>query len=364
MHVAPNERSAGTRVLVAGNEETGVACPFLIASPSPNEHLCGACVHDRVVLSPRYVQRCCVTSEHLDCSLFLRAQAHRAVRAAGADRPGRQRATGAPENSAAPGEIKNVSLARGAVKAGDGRVPPACSGPRFRLPTITEPAERAVNVVDALIISGTAEPNSRVSVFDCLQCAARGTADEHGAWSVALPDPADGFHMYLAEALDSVRGTITRSASRIVLVRRTAPAAPSSRARSAGAVTLRLLWLRRRTKSHARPAPAHHREASAGTPEPEPASAVGQPMQRVVDLEPAQDDAGGTVVDETWVERSPMPSVLKLQPVGRQEGEAVVVEAEPVDRPADGASALTLERLMCSGPEEAVTLMAPAATCD
>ena len=95
------------------------------------------------------------------------------------------------------------------------------------VPSITSPAEGSTFNVRFFTVSGTAEANSTIELFD--ESGSRGTAQANtsGQWSINLANVSDGAHSYTAKAKDAAGNASAESdPPRTVMVDATAPAAP------------------------------------------------------------------------------------------------------------------------------------------
>ena len=92
-------------------------------------------------------------------------------------------------------------------------------------PVIEQPVEDAQDDDGAFTLSGTAEPDSRVTIFDGADGPDVGAAltDPDGAWSVDLAGVSEGRHAFAATATDAARNESGRSAGRGVTVDLTNP---------------------------------------------------------------------------------------------------------------------------------------------
>ncbi|MEJ7842420.1 MAG: Ig-like domain-containing protein [Rubrobacter sp.] len=92
-------------------------------------------------------------------------------------------------------------------------------------PVIEQPAEDTHDDDGAFALSGTAEPDSRVTIFDGADGPEVGAAlaNSDGAWSLDLADVPEGRHAFAATATDAARNESGRSAERGVTVDLTNP---------------------------------------------------------------------------------------------------------------------------------------------
>lgn len=87
-----------------------------------------------------------------------------------------------------------------------------------------EPAEDTHFDDGVFTLSGTAEPDSHVRIFDGdARVMGSAVTDQDGTWSVDLVDVSEGRHVYAATATDASRNESDRSAERTVAVDLTAP---------------------------------------------------------------------------------------------------------------------------------------------
>jgi hypothetical protein len=97
-------------------------------------------------------------------------------------------------------------------------------------PTIVAPENNDAFDGQTVTVSGTADREVSVRLWDWLSPAATTTADGSGRWSITLQDVEPGDHMYCAEAFRN--GEKHSERSKIVAVRVTSPTrAPSEQAR-------------------------------------------------------------------------------------------------------------------------------------
>ena len=89
-------------------------------------------------------------------------------------------------------------------------------------PAITSPANNSFDTDGTITISGTAESNSTVEVFEATASAdtSKGTTqvDASGAWTKTISSVSDGSHTYKAKAKDAAGNTSGFSNSRTVKV--------------------------------------------------------------------------------------------------------------------------------------------------
>ncbi len=94
------------------------------------------------------------------------------------------------------------------------------------VPVITSPANNSYDTDGTITLSGTAEANSTVKVFDgTTSKVSKGTAtaDSSGAWSKTLDGVSNGRHTYTAKATDKANNTSAASASKTVIVDKVKP---------------------------------------------------------------------------------------------------------------------------------------------
>ena len=80
---------------------------------------------------------------------------------------------------------------------------------------------------NTLTLTGTAEANSTVKVFDGATLLGSATANGSGAWSYTTAALANGAHSLTATATDAAGNTSAASAALSVTIDTTAPVAPS-----------------------------------------------------------------------------------------------------------------------------------------
>ena len=93
-------------------------------------------------------------------------------------------------------------------------------------PAITSPQENGF-VSANFTISGTAEPNARIEVFEGTTSKGTTKGNASGAWSKALSGLSEGAHTYAAKATDAAGNTSSASNARTVNVDTQAPSAPA-----------------------------------------------------------------------------------------------------------------------------------------
>ena len=91
------------------------------------------------------------------------------------------------------------------------------------VPTISSPIQDARLNVRSFSVSGTAEANSTVKLFEGALSKGTARADAFGKWSVTLSGVTDGSHSYLAQATDAAGNTSAPSSARTVIVDTTKP---------------------------------------------------------------------------------------------------------------------------------------------
>lgn len=89
-------------------------------------------------------------------------------------------------------------------------------------PVISSPANNS-SVGASFTLSGTAEANSTVELFEGTTSKGTTQADPNGNWSKALSGVSEGSHTYTAKATDAAGNTSAASSSRTVIVDTTAP---------------------------------------------------------------------------------------------------------------------------------------------
>ena len=78
-------------------------------------------------------------------------------------------------------------------------------------PLITSPVSGTTQTTDEVVLVGTAEPNSTVTVYDGPAAVGFANTDADGNWTLTLVDVAEGAHVYTAEATDAAGNTSPRS---------------------------------------------------------------------------------------------------------------------------------------------------------
>jgi hypothetical protein len=90
-------------------------------------------------------------------------------------------------------------------------------------PTIENPAEESYDNDGAFSVSGMAEPDSRVRLFEGTERVGEAMTDTNGGWSILLTDVPEGRHVYAATATDAAGNTSARSKELTVIVDLTNP---------------------------------------------------------------------------------------------------------------------------------------------
>jgi hypothetical protein len=90
-------------------------------------------------------------------------------------------------------------------------------------PAITSPPDGSTFNTGSFTVSGTAEPNSVVEIFDGVTSKGTVSATGSGSWSKPFTGVADGSHTYTATATDTAGNTSPVSNSRTVVVDTTPP---------------------------------------------------------------------------------------------------------------------------------------------
>ena len=90
-------------------------------------------------------------------------------------------------------------------------------------PLISDPADNSYNKTSNVTVSGTAEANSTVELFERTTSKGTTQADASGDWSKTLTGVAEGSHTYTAKATDSAGNTSAASNARTVIVDTTLP---------------------------------------------------------------------------------------------------------------------------------------------
>jgi Bacterial Ig-like domain len=95
-------------------------------------------------------------------------------------------------------------------------------------PSVTSPPDNSYSTTGNLTVSGTAESNSTVEVFDGGESKGTTTADGDGNWSIELTSVPDGVHTYTAKAADGAGNTSEGSNARTVTVDTLTPKSQAS----------------------------------------------------------------------------------------------------------------------------------------
>ena len=85
-------------------------------------------------------------------------------------------------------------------------------------PAITSPADNSYDIDGNFSVSGTAEANSTVAIFEGTTSKGTTQTDAQGNWSKALSGVADGSHTYTAKATDAAGNTSAPSNARTLTV--------------------------------------------------------------------------------------------------------------------------------------------------
>jgi hypothetical protein len=94
------------------------------------------------------------------------------------------------------------------------------------VPIITSPANKSYSTDGKVIVSGTAEANSTVKLFEEGSSQPVGTTTagaSSGSWSITLPSVAEGSHTYTAIATDAAGNASSESEPRTVIVDKSVP---------------------------------------------------------------------------------------------------------------------------------------------
>jgi PKD repeat protein len=94
-------------------------------------------------------------------------------------------------------------------------------------PAITSPADHSYDNSHTVVLSGTAEPNSTIVVYDGSASVGGASTNGAGNWTSTLTSVADGAHAYTATATDAAGNTSPASAQLHITVDTQAPAAPA-----------------------------------------------------------------------------------------------------------------------------------------
>src|ERR671921_7876 len=93
-------------------------------------------------------------------------------------------------------------------------------------PAITNPADNSYDTDGNFTVSGTAEANSTVELFEGTTSKGTTQTDAQGNWSKQLTSVGEGSHTYTAKATDAAGNTSAASNSRTVIVDTIPPDAP------------------------------------------------------------------------------------------------------------------------------------------
>ena len=93
-------------------------------------------------------------------------------------------------------------------------------------PAITSPQDNGF-VGASFTLSGTAEPNATVEIFEGMTSQGKTQANGSGIWSKALSGLSEGAHTYTAKATDAAGNTSSASNARTVKVDTQAPSPPA-----------------------------------------------------------------------------------------------------------------------------------------
>lgn len=93
-------------------------------------------------------------------------------------------------------------------------------------PLITSPVEDSTFHVRSFTVSGTAEANTTVELFEGTASKGKTQVNASGEWSIELTGVSDGSHSYKAKATDAAGNASSESEARRVIVDATAPDAP------------------------------------------------------------------------------------------------------------------------------------------
>jgi hypothetical protein len=94
-------------------------------------------------------------------------------------------------------------------------------------PVITSPAEGSLVSTRSFSVSGTAEANSTVELFEGTSSQGTAQTNASGQWTITLSGVTDGPHAYTAKATDTSGNVSTDSLPRNVRVDATAPSSPT-----------------------------------------------------------------------------------------------------------------------------------------
>ena len=104
-------------------------------------------------------------------------------------------------------------------------------------PTISSPTTGATVNTQTPTVSGSAEANSTVAIFDGVTSLGTTTANGSGAWSYTTSTLSEGAHSLKAKATDAANNTSSFSTAVAITVDVTVPAAPAISSPTEGAVT-------------------------------------------------------------------------------------------------------------------------------
>jgi hypothetical protein len=142
------------------------------------------------------------------------------------------------------------------------------------VPTISSPADGSYNNAGNVTLSGTAEANSTVTIFDGAASQGSTTASGAGSWTKTLNGLPDGTHSYTARATDAA-GNVGPTSSAVRFTEYTAP--PNTTSPTSPA-----------TPTTTPPSPSPTPSSSSATPLPDsspsraPASAPGEIRKRAL----------------------------------------------------------------------------------
>ena len=105
-------------------------------------------------------------------------------------------------------------------------------------PSIAAPADNSYSNTGTVALSGTAEANSTVTVYDGATSKATTTANYSGSWSKTLSSVADGAHSYTATATDAASNTSPPSTAVTVTVDTASPSSSASSPQSSNSTTI------------------------------------------------------------------------------------------------------------------------------
>jgi hypothetical protein len=90
-------------------------------------------------------------------------------------------------------------------------------------PVINQPANNSYDTDGNVTVSGTAEANSTVELFEGTTSEGTATASANGAWSITLENVAEGPHSYTAKAKDAANNVSPASNALTIIVDKSAP---------------------------------------------------------------------------------------------------------------------------------------------